>query len=93
MNWSCILGSLAILVPAFLVLYLENRARHRRLQAVANRHGFCRWCFYRDRFRCTHAESPVNEQASHGFWEGECAPVCLGRARCDNRVEDRAGRH
>lgn len=93
MNWLFILGILAILALAALVLYLENRARDRRRQAVANRHGVCHWCFYRDRYQCTHDESPVHAQASHGYLEGECAPVCLGRVRCDNFVEERTGRH
>ena len=67
---------------ASLIGYLywaERQHPDRRRKKADEAEVYCAWCAYRHGDVCIHPASPV--------YLGECSPVCIGRMKCEVRLE------
>ena len=67
---------------ASLIGYLcwaDQQHPDRRRRKVDEAEVYCVWCVYRHGDVCIHTANPV--------YPGECGPVCIGRMKCEVRLE------
>jgi hypothetical protein len=76
---------IAILIGASLasligyLYWTERQHPDRRRRKVNEVEVYCAWCVYRHHDVCIHPASPV--------YQGECKLVCIGRIKCEVRLE------